>query len=462
MDDQNTGVHCVAIFGGAVAGSEAAYQLTGKGFKVVVFEQSKLPYGKIEDGLPKWHHKLRDQEEEKIDDKLDHPNVSFVPCVRLGEDISFEEVKNWGFSAIILATGAWRDRPLPVYGLSQYLGKGLYYQNPFVYWFNHNHEPDYEGPAYKIHDDAIVIGGGLASLDVVKILMIETVREALLNRGIDIDLFTLEKKGIGPTLESLNLTMKDLGLKGCTLYYRRRAMDMPLSPMPTNTPQLLEKAQMVRQKILNNFQKKYLFRFVPCSIPAKLIIEGDRLAGITFQKTKVENERVVPLEGDYINVRSPLIISSIGSIPEQIKGLPAEGDVFRIPDPEICLIEGEDKVFAIGNAVTGKGNINESVKHSREISTGIIENFFEWQQEDYQNWHRQTTQKVDRDMDKIIGRIEKQQFLNDGAYGSILDKIRNLQKKAGYDGNYREWVRKNQPVRLEDILEENRENYKTK
>ena len=61
----NSSHHFVAIFGGAVAGSEAAFQMANRGFRVVVFDQNTLPYGKIEDGLPKWHDKLRDKEEGK-------------------------------------------------------------------------------------------------------------------------------------------------------------------------------------------------------------------------------------------------------------------------------------------------------------------------------------------------------------------------------------------------------------
>ena len=61
--------HYVAVFGGAVAGSEAAFQLSQKGIRVAVFEQNALPYGKIEAGLPKWHHKLRDRQEKIIDEK---------------------------------------------------------------------------------------------------------------------------------------------------------------------------------------------------------------------------------------------------------------------------------------------------------------------------------------------------------------------------------------------------------
>jgi ferredoxin/flavodoxin---NADP+ reductase len=451
MNNNDSGRHCVAVFGGAVAGSEAAYQLSIKGFRVVVFDQAMLPYGKIEDGLPKWHHKLRDQEEQKIDDKMDHPNIAFVPGIRLGKDITFEEIRKWRFSAIILATGAWQDRPLPIEGIGEYIGKGLYYQNPFVIWFNHHHEPDYSGPEFSIADDAIVIGGGLASLDVVKIMMLETVGDALRKMGLQSDLLEMEKKGIDKTLESLGLTLEDLNLKGCTLYYRRRASDMPLTPMPVDTPELLAKAEMVRQKILVNFQKKYLFRFVPCCIPVDKITQNGRLTGIEFQRTRVDKEGVVPVAGDFFKINSPLTISSIGSIPEKIEGIPARGSVFSISDPATCLIEGFDDVFAIGNAVTGKGNINESVKHSRQISSGIAENFLEWQHQEYQEWHRQTAKKVDRDMDRIIDRIGNRQSIAAESLRLIGDRVRKLQEKAGYNGNYREWIRKNLPVRYESM-----------
>src|SRR5690606_13525813 len=103
----------------------------------------------------------------------------------------------------------------------EYVGKGLIYQNPFIYWFNHKHEPGYAGEHYEIRDNAIVIGGGLASLDVVKVLMIETVQAALKARGMDVDMFALDRS-IAKVLEEKGLTLDDLGVKGCTLYYRRR------------------------------------------------------------------------------------------------------------------------------------------------------------------------------------------------------------------------------------------------
>ena len=113
--------HYIAVIGGSISGSEAANLLAQNGFKVVVFEMNKLPYGKIEDGLPSWHISLRDRQQKDINRKLDQENIRFVPQVKIGEDISFNDlVENWGFSAIILANGAWKDRALNINGIEKF------------------------------------------------------------------------------------------------------------------------------------------------------------------------------------------------------------------------------------------------------------------------------------------------------------------------------------------------------
>src|SRR5262245_64845729 len=114
--------HVVAVVGGATAGAEAAAMLAQRDVQVVVFEQNPRPYGKIEDGLPRWHVKLRRKEYETINHKLSRPGIYFVPCTKIGRDIDFADlVSEWGFSAVLLAHGAWHDRPLPLPGADAYL-----------------------------------------------------------------------------------------------------------------------------------------------------------------------------------------------------------------------------------------------------------------------------------------------------------------------------------------------------
>lgn len=448
----DSGHHFVAIFGGSVSGSEAAAQLVRRGFRVVVFEQNKLPYGKIEDGLPKWHAKLRDKEENNVDDKLDHKNILFVPGVRLGRDLDFYDlVNNWGFSAILLAVGAWRDRSLPIEGIDAFVDKGLVYQNPFVYWFNHYHEPDYSGPTFDVPDDVSVIGGGLASLDVVKIVMIETVQKALGKKGIEVDTFRLERS-IAKVLDEHNLSLDDLGLKGCTLFYRREAKDMPLSTFPRNTPENIAKAESVNQKILENFVGKYLFKFQPLSIPADAIVREDRLTGLRFQRTRLENGRVVPVPGEYFEKSSELVISSIGSVPETIPGIPSDGTLFKMASEISCRLDGYTDVFALGNAVTGRGNIKESLEHGKYVTLDVMDKHFNWMEEDYQKWLRGTERGITEQVSEIAESISRQKFMSAEVIRKIVEKVQELQNKVGYTGDYREWIKRNRPVRLEELL----------
>jgi NADPH-dependent glutamate synthase beta subunit-like oxidoreductase len=220
---------------------------------------------------------------------------------------STSSANQWGFSAVVLAHGAWRDRPLPVEGADDYLGKGLVYQNSFIYWFNHFTELGYQGPQYEVVDGAIVVGGGLASIDVMKVLQLEGVRNALAEQGIDEDMEKLETDGIPAVLAEHGLSWERLNLHGATLYYRRRLEDMPLADADTNDPAKRAKLEMTRRKILEKAMQKYCFAVEPLRAPVGLLVEGDRLAGLRFQRTRVENGKAVPVDGAFEDVHAPLV-----------------------------------------------------------------------------------------------------------------------------------------------------------
>lgn len=442
----------VAIFGGAVSGAEAAAQLAERGIRVFVFDQNKLPYGKIEDGLPKWHVKLRNQEEAKIDEKLKHPLVTFVPGVRLGRDLDFQEVvENWGFSAVILAIGAWRDRALPIDGIDEYVDKGLYYQNAFIYWFNHFHEPDYPYPHCEYPDASIVVGGGLASIDVCKALMMLNVQRRLKELGHAIPLLDFHF-GIDKILNKLGIPFAELGLKGCTLYYRRRIKDMPLSPVPPSENTSLEKVESIREKILETARSRFLFQVKPLHSPIDKIVKGDRLAGLKFVENHWEKGLVTPIPGSEKEVEAPLVIASIGSLPESIPGIPIQYQVYELEDENCCLIKGFPHVFAIGNAVTGRGNINESLKHSREVTSKILDQLIESDEKRFDDAFQRAalnaTDKVKSIVDDIAGfPAPKPQQVK-----KIEEMVANFHLTSSYPGNYEKWIAENLPPRLEDTI----------
>ena len=440
--------HVVLIVGGAVSGAEAAAQFTARGVRCIVLEQNPRPYGKIEDGLPRWHVKLRESEEDKIDSKLAHPDVLFVPRTGLGKDLTLEELRAWGLSAILLANGAWRDRPLPIPHAESYVDRGLYYQNPFVMWFNHYTEPGYDGPQCDVPDQTLVVGGGLASLDVVKILMLESVVRALAARGIAADLYEMERRGVKKSLDGHGLTLEALGLKGCTLIYRRRIEDMPVAEPPENaTPEQEERTRATRRKLLNNFREKYLFSFQERLAPLAPVAAGGRLVGLRAQSTEVRDWRVKLLPGQEMELRAPLTISSIGSIPEAMPGVPMRGELYPVRDEETGEMEGMPGVFAIGNAVTGKGNILVSLKHGRKVSQRMLESYLLGEGSGYEEVLASAAATAGAKVGAVAARVGAAPPLVADRVAAIEQKVRALQARAVYTGTYWDWIAKVRPSR---------------
>lgn len=412
--------HVVAVIGGACAGSTAANILAEAGFQVVVFEQNPKPYGKVEDGLPRWHNIQRSKEYEKIDARLVHSNISFVPNTKLGTDISFDEMYNdWGFSAILLGNGAWNDRPVEVEGINEYIGKGLIYQNPFIYWYNHKNEKNYDGPRYEVPQNTAIFGGGLSSIDVMKAVQMETYERALKENGVECTMYDLEHKGITHFCEERGIDPDSLGVKDCTIYYRRRKFDMPMAQQKDKSEEAKAKVEATRAKILDMAQAKFRFIFKERHLAKEMIIENDRLVGLIMKRTRVEGRKAFPLEGTELEVRHPLFISSIGSIPEPIEGLEMTGAFYKFDDWDLGIYGPKENVFGVGNAVTGQGNIAISVRHARTVA------------------------------EHIMGEFEQKAPLSESKVHELLDRVKTRQAEVGYEGDYKAWIAKVIPPDLE-------------
>jgi len=446
MTSEATG-HFVAVIGGATAGAEVASRLADRGVQVFVFEQNGRPYGKIEDGLPRWHEALRKKEYDSIDEKLSKPGVSFIPNTKIGQEIGFSELVNdWGFSAVVLANGAWRDRPLPIEGADEYVGKGLVYQNAFVIAFNHAERGDLDDASYTVHDGAMIVGGGLASIDVAKIHTLELTVKALAERGLETDILELEVKGIPKTLARLDLEWADLGLEGATIYYRRRIEDMPLMSAPEGADEArIKKVEAGRRRMVDKATDKYRFKIVPLSAPDGLIVENGRLVGLRFRRTKIENRRVV-MQDETFEVRAPAIVSSIGSIPEPIAGIGMKGELFDFKDWDVGKLDGYPTVFSVGNVVTGKGNIVASRKHATQVSKEAIEAYLGIAEELSDAdaalvevaLPRADTDAAAQTADTVAAALKSAQPPDAQKAKALLEKVAARQREVGFE-DYKSW-----------------------
>src|SRR5882672_1730789 len=451
QQENNSSRHVMAVVGAATAGSEIARILAERGALVIVFEQNPRPYGKIEDGLPRWHVKQRHDEYEEINKRLDHPNIEYLPKTRMGRDLDFEELRSrWGLSGIVLSHGAWRDRPFPVEGADEFIDHGLVYQNPLIYWFNHYLEKQYDGPRYELSPGATVVGGGLASIDVVKVLQIETTLTALKARGIAADMLALEREGIEPVLSASGLKYSDLGVAPCKLFYRRRVLDMPLSDIPPDAPaKRAEALKMARGKILEKAQRKFLFEFQELRAPSGVIADNGVMVGVNFSRTEVADGQVRIVQEGAESAHAKLTISSIGSIPEPIQGIPQKGEVYTYVDREVgLLMDSETAVFAAGNVLTGKGNIKDSLESGTEIGIRVAEAYLGLSNEEV-NLAEGARKEAAASAEKIAGAISTRQKISADKVADVLKRVRERQHAVGYEGNYRDWIARVSPADLQ-------------
>src|SRR5260370_30703990 len=130
------------------------------------------------------------------------------------------------------------------------------------------------------------------------------------------------EKGVAEGGKAAGMKPEEWGGKGCLLIYRRREQDMPLAQPPDNaTPEQTAKTEMVRQKMLRLARDKYLFRTQDRRLTTGIIVENGRLAGLKVVETKIEGRKAETIPGSEHELRAPLVVSSIGSLPEKLSGI---------------------------------------------------------------------------------------------------------------------------------------------
>jgi ferredoxin--NADP+ reductase len=284
---------------------------------------------------------------------------------------------------------------------------------------------------------------------VVKVLQIEMTLAALKARGIAADMLALEREGIEPVLAASGLKYADLGVAPCKLFYRRRVLDMPLSDIPPDAPEKRANAlRQARAKILEKAQRKFLFEFQELRAPGGLIVENGAVIGVKFSRTDLVDGQVKIVQEGAETARAPMTISSIGSIPEPIPGIPQKGEVYTYVDQKIgLLMDGPTAVFAAGNVLTGKGNIKDSLDNGTEIGTLVAETYLGLSKEPLK-----IAEGARKDAaasgEKIAGALSTRPRIAPGEVANILHRVRQHQQAVSYDGNYRAWLAKVTPPDL--------------
>ncbi|MBW2209229.1 MAG: FAD-dependent oxidoreductase [Deltaproteobacteria bacterium] len=144
----------VAVVGAGPAGLTAAFYLKKQGHGVTVFESRSKPGGMMRYGIPDYRLPpgLLDKE---INDILSL-GIEMKTGVTLGKDATLEQLKNDGYDAVFLSTGARLSRRIPLEGSDL----------PDVLWGVDFLGKVAEGEEISLKERVIVIGGGNVAVDV--------------------------------------------------------------------------------------------------------------------------------------------------------------------------------------------------------------------------------------------------------------------------------------------------------
>lgn len=144
----------VAIVGSGPAGISCAYILAKDGFNVDIYEMEQKAGGILSYGIPSFRLSIDTVDKEL--DKLKKLGINFILNSKLGKDFSIETLKNKGYDAIFISTGANMPKPINIKG--EHL-KGVIHANHFLTEFPKNNI------LIKPSDVVLVIGGGNVAMD---------------------------------------------------------------------------------------------------------------------------------------------------------------------------------------------------------------------------------------------------------------------------------------------------------
>ncbi|MBO9505381.1 FAD-dependent oxidoreductase [Qipengyuania flava] len=333
----------IAIVGSGPAGyytAEAAVKQWGEDARVDIFDKLPVPFGLIRTGVAPDHQSIkavaRRYEKTAIGD-----TVRFAGNVEIGRDIAIEELTEL-YDAVILATGAPRDRDLPIPGANS---ANVFGSAAFVGWYNGH--PEYAALAPDLSGrHAVIIGMGNVALDVARILSkteaefegSDIVAHALeLLRDSNIETITILGRR-GP--HQIMMTPKELGelLRLERAVPRVENADLP----PPESDDMLDPGQRKSVTLLREFaalspsdraDKALSINFDFFASPALIEQEGGQLSGLVVERTELKDGRAVG-SGETYRIPADLLISCIGYRTSPIVGVPFDERAGRFPNEE--------------------------------------------------------------------------------------------------------------------------------
>jgi ferredoxin--NADP+ reductase len=313
----------VAIIGAGPAGLFAAKELAEKQIPVAIFNRDVKPGGLAEYGI--YPDKLRIKEGLRCQfrDIVRAAGVSYFGNVKVGVDspLNFNLLRQWGFSAILVAAGAQGTKWL---GLPGEDCPGVYHAKELVY--HYNHLPPYACQQYAIGKKVMVVGMGNVMTDIVRwLLTLPQVEE----------ITTIARRG----LAEIKFDDRELVSVAAALDLEDFQREVErIAPAMKSIGQVPSEAAahvlaVVQSAAGSKPQARWRMRFLYS--PSKILSEFNHVTGINLEENRLE---VTPTgtvsrgTGRYAEEPLDTLIFAIGDQVDRSLGLPVEGSRFVLAD----------------------------------------------------------------------------------------------------------------------------------
>ncbi|OQY30935.1 MAG: hypothetical protein B6243_09340 [Anaerolineaceae bacterium 4572_5.2] len=199
--------YLVAVVGAGPAGLYGARELAQQGAQVALFNRDIKPGGLAEYGIYPAKYAMKKGLRKQFKQVLETPGVTYYGNLTVGQnaDLSLDDLRAFGFQAILVTTGAQGTKWLGLPGEDQ---EGVYHAKDVVYFYNKL--PPFSQQTYRFGPRCIVVGAGNVMIDIVRYLVREAKVEevtAVVRRGPAEIKFT--KKEMGYVAENLDLDALD-------------------------------------------------------------------------------------------------------------------------------------------------------------------------------------------------------------------------------------------------------------
>jgi len=337
--------HVIIVAGAGPAGMAVASSLSKAGHEVIILNRDIKFGGLAEYGIFPSKLKLRGGLKKQYWELLERSNVHYFGNVSIGKgkDLTVEEVRSLGASAVVFSIGAQGTKAIGVEGDS---AKGVFHAKDVVYHFNRL--PGFGDRQFDMGKHVAVIGAGDVMVDIAHwLIRYKKIAQvtAIVRRG------PAERK-YNP--KEIRAVCSNMDMEGITKEVAR---------VKDRLATVGQKADEVLKALTDEFTKceptvsntKMGFKFL--ASPKRILVDGNnRVRGLEMEENKLEpkgEDTVAVGLNQYYEFPCDAVVFAVGDKVDETVGLPYKSGMF-ITNPNKTGNDPDDALFQAYDETTGK------------------------------------------------------------------------------------------------------------